>query len=84
LGGKAPAAPTCSLNEKNGVLTLSGAPSDARFYSVYADYGQGLSLVRATGVQRTNVAGLRLTAAKSVAVGVTDRTGFEGPLQTVK
>lgn len=84
LGGKAPAPPKCELNEKNGVLTLDGAPRDARFYAVYADYGQGLKLVRSTGVARTSVSGLRLTTAKRVAVAVTDRTGLEGPLQTVK
>jgi hypothetical protein len=66
------------------VLTLAGAPADARFYSVYADYGNGLKFVRATGVEKTNVAGLRLTQAKKVAVAVTDKSGNESPLQVVK
>ncbi len=84
LDSSAPTPPKCSLNEKDGVLTLAGAPADARFYSVYADYGKGLKFVRATGVEKSNVAGLKLTTAKTVAVAVTDKSGNESPLQVVK
>jgi uncharacterized lipoprotein YddW (UPF0748 family) len=84
LDAEAPSAPTCTLNDKNGMLVLNGAGKDARFYCVYADYGQGLRLVRATDVQRTNVAGLQLTKAKRILVSVTDKSGNESPLQTVR
>ncbi len=83
LGTGRPEAPTCSLNKENGVLSMSGAKEDARFYAVYADMGNGSQLVKLTSASRTQVSGLGLSKAKSVAVSTIDRLGYESPLQTL-
>ena len=84
LDDVAPPAPKCSLNDNNGRLTLSGASKDARFYAIYADYGQGLILKRVTSSKRSAISGLSLTKTWTVKVSVIDYYGNESPLQTVK
>lgn len=84
LDSEAPAAPRCVLNGNNGVLTLNGASMDARFFAIYADFGQGLKLRKVTSTDRKSISGLQLTRAKSVKVSVTDYYGNESALQTVK
>ncbi|MCH8977712.1 MAG: family 10 glycosylhydrolase [Armatimonadetes bacterium] len=79
-----PPAPTCSMNNDAGKMTLEGAGEDARFYAIYADFGSGLDLIKVTSSNRTAIAGLSLSKAKTVKVSVVDRAGNESPLQTVK
>jgi uncharacterized lipoprotein YddW (UPF0748 family) len=83
LDSTPPSAPSCKLNNENGVLDLEGA-SDNRFFAIYADFGSGLELVRTTSASRTQISGLSLTKAKSVAVSVIDKSGNESSLQVVK
>ncbi|HXH61993.1 MAG TPA: family 10 glycosylhydrolase, partial [Fimbriimonadaceae bacterium] len=76
-----PDPPTCTLDRKNGLLTLAGAGKDDRFYAIYADKGDGLQLVRETSVERTQIAGLGLSNATTVAVSIVDKSGNESTLQ---
>ena len=79
LGGARAAAQTRPLQTEPAVTAPAGTLVFETGFDVIADEPSYV-----TGVERTNVAGLRLTLAKKVAVGVVDRTGNEGPLQSLK
>ena len=83
LDAQAPSTPECSLDGSNGLLTLSGASADARFYAIYADFGDGATLIKVTSAARTSISGLRLSKANGVWVSVIDRVSNESPLQRV-
>ncbi len=84
LDSTPPPAPLCSLNNTNGRLTLRGADADARFYAIYADFGNGLQLIKVTSSGRGTITGLSLNDAEKVMVSIIDRAGNEGKLQKVK
>ena len=65
------------------MLDLGGGDG-SRFYAIYADFGSGLELVRTTSASRTQISGLSLTKARTVAVSSIDKVGNESGLQVVK
>ncbi|MCH7944648.1 MAG: family 10 glycosylhydrolase [Armatimonadetes bacterium] len=83
LDSTPPPMPACSLNNSTGRLTLRGAYADARYYAVYADFGEGLDLIKVTSSGRGTLTGLSLNEAQTVMVSIVDRAGNESKLQTV-
>ncbi|MCH8977711.1 MAG: family 10 glycosylhydrolase [Armatimonadetes bacterium] len=79
-----PPAPDGSLDRSSGLLSLGGATEDARFFAIYADYGNGMKLKKVTTARRTSISGLSLSKASAVKVSLIDLYGNEGQAQTVK